>query len=106
MLRTLGVNPTEAELQDIINEVNSEGDGKLNFENFLSWFNTLFLIHVWHYVINQVRRRGLSLEGAMDCNNPRQIFMAKINGITRPSVRVQGARTAKGGGPSLAIKIT
>ena len=31
---------------------------------------------------------------------------AKINGITRPSVRVQGARTAKRGGPSLAIKIT
>lgn len=35
VLRTLGMNPTEAELQDMINEVDKDGTGLLNFPNFL-----------------------------------------------------------------------
>jgi len=35
VLRTLGMNPTEAELQDMINEVDKDGTGLLMFPNFL-----------------------------------------------------------------------
>lgn len=35
ILRNLGMNPTEAELQDMINEVDKEATGFLNFPNFL-----------------------------------------------------------------------
>jgi len=35
ILRCLGMNPTEAELQDMINEVDKDGTGLLNFPNFL-----------------------------------------------------------------------
>merc|ERR1712170_278361 len=35
VLRALGMNPTEAELQDMINDVDKDGTGLLNFPNFL-----------------------------------------------------------------------
>eukprot|EP00096_Caligus_rogercresseyi_P011314 TRINITY_DN4411_c0_g1_i1.p1 TRINITY_DN4411_c0_g1~~TRINITY_DN4411_c0_g1_i1.p1 ORF type:complete len:154 (+),score=54.11 TRINITY_DN4411_c0_g1_i1:49-510(+) len=35
VLRTLGMNPTEAELQDMINEVDKDGTGSLDFPEFL-----------------------------------------------------------------------
>jgi len=35
ILRALGMNPTEAELQDMINDVDKDGTGLLNFPNFL-----------------------------------------------------------------------
>ena len=36
MMRSLGQIPTEAELQDIINEVDADGNGTMNFPEFLS----------------------------------------------------------------------
>lgn len=36
ILRALGQNPTEAEVQDIIGEVDVDGTGKLDFEEFLA----------------------------------------------------------------------
>ena len=36
VLRCFGQNPTEAEIQDIINEVDSDGNGTLDFEEFLA----------------------------------------------------------------------
>ena len=34
-MRSLGQNPTEAELQDMINEVDADGNGTLDFPEFM-----------------------------------------------------------------------
>ena len=36
VLQVLGVNPNETELQDIINEVDADGNGTIDFPEFLT----------------------------------------------------------------------
>lgn len=42
VMRSLGQNPTDAELQDMINEVDVDGDGTINFDEFLSMMKKKF----------------------------------------------------------------
>jgi calmodulin len=37
VMRSLGQNPTEAEVQDVINEVDADGTGTIELPEFLSW---------------------------------------------------------------------
>jgi len=37
MMRSLGQNPTEAELRDLINEVDADGNGTIDFPEFIKW---------------------------------------------------------------------
>lgn len=43
-MRSLGQNPTEAELQDMINEVDADGSGTIDFPEFLSLMARYFQI--------------------------------------------------------------
>ena len=46
VMRSLGQNPTEAELQDMINEVDADGNGTIDFPEFLSLMARYCLFHL------------------------------------------------------------
>ena len=44
-MRSLGQNPTEAELQDMINEVDADGNGTIDFPEFLNLMARKMKVH-------------------------------------------------------------
>ena len=42
VMRSLGQNPTEAELADMINEVDADGNGTIDFPEFLTMITSLW----------------------------------------------------------------
>ncbi|XP_037927631.1 calmodulin-A-like [Teleopsis dalmanni] len=45
VMRSLGENPTEAEVQDLINEIDVDGSGDIGFTEFLNLMSRKFLDH-------------------------------------------------------------
>ena len=48
VMRSLGQNPTEAELQDMINEVDADGNGTIDFPECIDTYIKLYLAK-WVY---------------------------------------------------------
>jgi calmodulin len=46
-MRSLGQNPTEAELKDMIHEVDADGDGTIDFAEFLDLMARKMKVRLW-----------------------------------------------------------
>ncbi|CAM2100419.1 unnamed protein product [Caretta caretta] len=44
VMRSLGQNPTKAELKDMINEVDADGNSTINFPEFRTMFSYVFIL--------------------------------------------------------------
>jgi calmodulin len=47
VMRSLGQNPTEAELKDMIHEVDADGDGTIDFSEFLDLMARKMKVRLW-----------------------------------------------------------
>jgi len=55
-MRSLGQNPTEAELQDMINEVDADGNGTIDFPEFLSLMARYILFNLERWKTQILRK--------------------------------------------------
>ena len=62
-MRSLGQNPTEAELQDMINEVDADGNGTIDFPEFLNLMARKMKVRVRPMDAVQTQRRYYALLG-------------------------------------------
>jgi calmodulin len=54
VMRSLGQNPTEAELQDMINEVDADGNGTIDFAEFLNLMQRKMQVRIACFLCNIV----------------------------------------------------
>lgn len=60
MMRSLGQNPTEADLQDMINEVDADGNGTIDFPEFLNLMARKMKVGPHPYGLSVALRTGPS----------------------------------------------
>ncbi|XP_060063077.1 uncharacterized protein LOC132543579 [Ylistrum balloti] len=65
VMRSLGQNPTEAELQDMINEVDADGNGEIDFQEFLT----------------MMARKMTSMDSQEELNEAFKVFDRDGNGL-------------------------
>lgn len=73
-MRSLGQNPTEAELQDMINEVDADGNGTIDFPEFLNLMQRkmqVWISHLWHLASTCVP--GAQFEFDVSCHGERTV---------------------------------
>lgn len=80
-MRSLGQNPTEAELQDMINEVDADGNGTIDFPEFLSLMARLILLYLekWKILIhnkNSFKHSKYLIEMEMDLSQQPSLDMS------------------------------
>jgi len=54
VMRSLGQNPTEAELQDMINDVDADGNGTIDFPEFLTMMARCVSISVRRWLYSEL----------------------------------------------------
>ncbi|CCI42495.1 hypothetical protein ABG067_006984 [Albugo candida] len=69
VMRSLGQNPTEAELQDMINEVDADGNGTIDFPEFLTMMS----------------RKMKDTDAEEEIRNAFQVFDKNLDGFITPA---------------------
>ena len=64
LMRCSGHDPTEAELKDMINEINADDNGTINFPNFLSLL-ALFMARKWRA---SMQKDQIKASKVIDCD--------------------------------------
>jgi EF-hand domain pair len=62
VMRSLGQNPTEADLQDMINEVDADGNGTIDFPEFLNLMARKMKVDPHPFDVSAALRTGASLQ--------------------------------------------
>ena len=87
VLRCFGQNPTEAEIQDIINEVDSDGNGTLDFEEFLSlMWKKMADTDIDQELKNAFNIIDLDANGKINSNELKRLFDSSGDKVTDEEV--------------------
>jgi hypothetical protein len=64
VMRSLGQNPTEAELQDMVNEVDADGNGTIDFPEFIQLMARKMKVRQQQWAVRRGAAGGRWLAGA------------------------------------------
>ena len=79
-MRSLGQNPTEAELQDMINEVDADGNGTIDFPEFLTMMARQKTLHKRSF-LNISRRKMKDTDSEEEIREAFRVFDKDGNGF-------------------------